>query len=230
MANDHERFRASLPGYLLELLPDADQAWSQTHMAACPDCAALLERVRSRMPALQDEAGHVPVSVLEEYAHSSQLTPLERELVRRHLTSCELCRGDLEAIGGRHTREPAALLRLRWRGWLTAGSLAAAAALIAIVVRVQGSKPPRPAITEHSATPPPGARPTQSLVAVNEPRLRFPDELRGGGTQAVADTLRGSPAGLVLQLPTLFLPGADSVELRILDTHGEVLARRFVSL
>jgi hypothetical protein len=32
----------------------------------------------------------------------------------------------------------------------------------------------------------------------------------------------------MLELPTLFLPGADSVELRVLDRHGEVLARRFV--
>src|SRR5262245_30146252 len=103
MTSDHDRFRAGLPGYLLELLPDADQAWSQNHMAACPASAPLLERMRSRMPELQDEAGHVPVSVLEEYAHASQHTTLERELVRRHLIGCELCRGDLEAIGGRHT-------------------------------------------------------------------------------------------------------------------------------
>jgi hypothetical protein len=225
---DHERFRSSLPGYLLELLPDDDQAWSQTHLATCTDCASLLERVCSRMPELQDEAGHVPVSVLEEYAHARHLTPLERELVRRHLILCQLCRGDFEAISGRPTREPAAFPRSRWRGWLTAGSLAAAAALIAILVRVQGSKPPPPAITEDSVTPAQGARPTSSLVALNEPRLRFPDQLRGGTMQAVAETLRGGPAGLVVQLPTLFLPGADSLELRILDRRGEVLARRLV--
>jgi hypothetical protein len=226
MANDHDRFRAILPGYFLELLPDADQAWAETHTATCRDCAELLERVRSRMPELQDEAGHVPVSVLEEYAHASRLTPLERELVRRHLIGCEFCRGDLAAISGGPARVPAAL---RWRGWLTAGSLAAAAVLVAVLVRVQGSRPTPPAITEHSVTPLQGVRPTPSLVGITEPRLRFQDQLRGGSTQAVVDTVRGSQAGLVLQLPTLFLPGADSVELRILDDREEVLARRFVS-
>jgi len=93
MTDPHLQFRSLAAEYLAEVLPPDESAWMDSHLKECADCAVLLQRVRTRLPGLAHDAGHLPVSILEPWPHSrDEFTPLERELVERHLARCERCR------------------------------------------------------------------------------------------------------------------------------------------
>jgi hypothetical protein len=93
MTDPHLRFRSLAAEYLAEVLPPDESAWMDSHLEECADCAVLLQRVRTRLPGLAHDAGHLPVSILDRWLHSpDEFTPFERELVERHLARCERCR------------------------------------------------------------------------------------------------------------------------------------------
>jgi hypothetical protein len=233
MSSDHERFRASLPGFLLELLPDADQAWNEAHAAACSECAALLSRMRSRLSELQDEVGHVPVRVLEAYALGvDSLTTLERELVRRHLNDCAACREDAEELS-RITGVPPispkrVSLRIAHGRALTAGLVAAAALAVVFSVRLIAWRAP----SAPARQPSPSVGPAQQPIATALPPhaeqphhidelIVFREPLRGSNDAAVVEAgipKRGS--GVRLRVPRLFLSEDEQVLVRLVRDDG----------
>lgn len=223
MAERHDRFRERLPGWVGEWLPAEDAAWCEAHARECAECAALAEWLRGRLPALADEAGHVPVSALEQLrARPDTLTALERELVERHLAGCELCRGDAEAIPAVARVVP--MRRVHdWRWW---GATAAVAAALVMFVRVK----------ETAQVPPPAPRPGATATApaaVRMPRIVFSDLQRdAGATASVArDSLRGATDTLELVLPTLFVDGPEPAQLTIRsERDGRVVSQRSVDV
>jgi hypothetical protein len=234
MNSDHERFRASLPGYLLELLPDADQAWSEAHAAACSECAALLARMRSSLPELQDEVGHVPVRVLEAYVlEADSLTPLEHELVHRHLNDCAACRADAEELS-RITGVPPispkrVSLRIAHGRVLAAGLVAAAALAVVLAVRFtpwrSPSSPASPPSVGSAPRPIATALPTgpqqptniSTLVLLREP-------LRGSSEDAAVEaTVPTRGSGIRIRVPRLFLSEEGQVLVRLVRADDSVV-------
>jgi len=180
MHDDHARFRAQLAGHLAEVLSAEDSAWMESHAAACAECRSLLERVEARLPEFAADAGHAPPALLSAWLREpGAFTPLERELLRRHLASCAECRAELEEMAT-FAKLPTpvfqpARARGTWRGFGAAG-LIAAAALVAMVVTRTFLPGARPVV----APPAHVVAPPEVETATTEPLLAFDDRLRGG--------------------------------------------------
>jgi hypothetical protein len=239
MRDDHGRFRSLLAAYLAEVLPDEDGAWLEQHVAACPSCAGLIERVRRRLPELAHDGGHIPVSLLERWAlEPGSMTPLERELVRRHVADCEICRGDAEELiaaagrpGQRAGAEPRAATLRRW-----VVPTAAAAAVLLLVFLVRGAfltrvrtvaVPRGGEVTGGSGGAGPEAtNPVAANIVVialaERQRSARPEGLRARGVIAPADSLQ-------LELPALFIPEGDTVVARILRADGGLVWGQFLN-
>jgi len=179
----HARFRNRIALVEVGLLTEAESEAFRTHAADCASCREAWEAYSGEPGEPADETtGHVPAALLARWHTGTDLSALERELVERHLASCEACREDLALVRSRASEPPGAVLRLdrhRRRAWFqgaAAGALVAAAAM-AIVLR-PGSPPTRsgaipwvvPGTTrgaEAALAVPPGAR--RLLLAIPVP-------------------------------------------------------------
>jgi len=232
VTDPHARFRERLAGHLAEVLPAEDEAWMVSHAAACEACAALRERVRARLPEVAEEAGHVPVRMLEHWVRApGDFTPLERHLLERHLADCEDCRGDAEELA-----------RARGVPWIRprprsarAGTLrrvalgvAVAASLVAVflVGRLERLAPMAPG-TGVAPPEPTRAAPPAPAATTETRRLVIHDRSRGEGEAGVPSVqLARGGTDLTIQLPTLFLDPTDSLRLRVLDAEGGLVVER----
>jgi hypothetical protein len=241
MTNRHERFRSLLPAYLNDLLPAGDAAWLDAHAAECESCRALLERVRARLPELGADAGHAPARALEVWVYAADsFTPLERELVGRHLAGCSACRGDAEAIargaGLAFVLPAAEPPRVHgWRAWGAAGLIAAAGLVAMLATHALDPSQairtaPAPADeTPGAATAPPSAGPAATAVPQIDPLLSFADRERGSQPNpTLVDTLRGDTRSLRVRLPLLTLPSDARVAVSVLRADGAVMTRQLL--
>jgi len=235
VTDPHARFRELLAGHLAEVLPAEDEAWVESHAAGCDACAALRERVRARLPAVADDAGHAPVELLERWVRApGDFTPLERRLLERHLAGCETCRGDAEELARAlgvtplvpsPRSRPGDTLRRAMLGVAVAASLVA----VFLVGRLDHVAPTAPGT--RSAPPAPArTRPAAPAPSPETRRLVIHDRMRGDEAPAVPSVrLARGATDLRIQLPTLFLEPADSLRLRVLDARGDLVAEHVLS-
>lgn len=229
----HARYRTLLPFDLAEALGAEDAAWMSAHTESCAVCRELRSRVHDRL-AVQagDHAGHAPAGMLSAWLHDPALfTPLERELLRRHLSACDTCHSELtEMAAFAHlpvTVPPSA--RHDWRGPAIAGLLAAAALVGVFFVGTHEPGGLTPSL-EHTPLPVsgtidkagPGAggklgSPTSGVPV----RITFPERMRGDVTDSlVIGTLTEPTAALKFRLPPMFLEPGSSVRIVVERSLG----------
>lgn len=86
-----------LPEFSMGLLDEQDAEEMESHVADCDSCQEAAATMRERVLA---DFGHLPSSLLTAWAtRSGQLEGLQRELTRRHLSSCDSCRQLLMDFG-----------------------------------------------------------------------------------------------------------------------------------
>ncbi|MEQ1832428.1 MAG: hypothetical protein ABL977_05175 [Candidatus Eisenbacteria bacterium] len=221
-ADPHVRYRDALALEFAGLLADSDAAWMAQHATECAACRSLRERVRARVHELRVDEGHAPAEMLSAWLHEpSAFTPLEAELVQRHLAACATCRAELAEMAA-FAQQPVPVARARrhdWRGPALAG-LAAAAALVAVFF----------ARVHEPASLAPGALPTPKTVLPAQPapapvisaRLVIPERTRAAAPETLP-VVRLQPAvtQLRLRLPALFMEPGERVEVRLARADGE---------
>lgn len=228
MRDDHERFQAQLAGHLAEVLSPEESAWTTEHASACDACRGLLERVKARLPEFSADAGHAPPALLSAWLREpGGFTPLERELLVRHLADCEACRADLVEMA-QFAGLPAPLTMAareprHWRGYGAAGLVAAAALIAVVVTRFREPVVAPPPAPQHEA-------PVLTVAIVpptSEPLLVFADRVRGGSIETVlVDTLHALAPRLRVRLPQLFLESSDSARVMVVHSGGGGVADR----
>src|SRR5262245_36591023 len=221
MPDLHDRFRGMLAAHVADLLPDEDAVWMATHARECAACAALQERIRSRLPGLADDGDHAPVSLLVRWVRAPERIPaLERGLLERHLAACVTCREDAEEMtrlaGVRRMPAPRAIFLRRWRGPLAAGLVAAAALTVVFAVRLADwARPGRP---DTKAPPTRG----EMMPAVPEGRaVVLLDHAQN--TPLPGISVAGANAGLRLRVPPLDFGTDPEVLARILAEDGSTV-------
>ena len=235
MSDAHERFHANAAAYLADVLPDIEASWMDAHAAECKDCADLLSRVRTRLPGLKYEGGHAPVSVLERWAHSpEEFTPLERELVMRHLAECELCRGDAKEmmdLAGIARVVPAPVAaRGPSRRALTTALVAAAALAVVFAVRlISWRSPSAPARSNPpSGVPTPNstgiAPPPPTMVSGASQLIELRERMRGEGADSVVKAVVPPPGtGVRIRVPHLFVRERELLVVRVIRADGAII-------
>lgn len=233
MAPDaHERFQKGLIPHLTDVLSPEEAAWMDTHAAECAECRALLSRVQVRIRELGDASAHVPVAMLSTFLREpGQLTPLEAQLVERHLAACAECHSDMEEMARFAGLPP------RWkapgppsRGWGGMGlaGLAAAAVVVAVLL-VRREQPPSvspPASRPQSPAP---SVPAPSLSPAREPFLVFPERLRGqSGPSPPTDSVGSGARSVRIRLPAIFLRPGSRVLITVSRVGGVEVARQML--
>lgn len=239
MSDLHDRFRASLAAHLAEVLSEDESAWMEAHARECAECAGLLERVRERLPGLELDGGHAPAALIARWIRSSpELTPLERELVERHLAECEVCRGDAEEMS--KLAGLPAVLPLRTGPKVPAHSsllvrVAASAAVIAVVaviaVQLTGRRETRLAgPSPGTITRPGGAEPGATPRAREAVTIKLLDRDRAEAGEVVPSaTLVADSTRLLIQLPPIFLGSARRVTARVVLGEGTLIWERVLN-
>ena len=225
-SDPHARFLTSLAAHLAELLPADETEWMEAHAGACEQCGTLLTRGRTGLVELGAGGVHVPARMLTSFlVEPDVLTPLERELVGRHLKSCADCRQDMEEMARAAGVPP----RLNARG--ASGNegggtgtilvLLAAALLTAFMLWRQASRAP-----PHPSAPPIAAHPSLEPLALGgAPFLVFDDRMRTSGRPAPAsDTLVFGSTAVRVQLPALNLRPGSEVLVTVATTAGAEIA------
>jgi len=230
--DQHERFRAGVAAHLAGLLSPEESAWMDAHDKECAECGELMSRAQARMGELRSGEAHIPVAMLSTFLRvPNDLTPLERELVGRHLKSCEACRKDMEEMARFAGIPP----RMKapgasgggWGGMGTASVLAAAAVVAVIGLWLQARHPPpTPSAPPVAAIP----SPTPEVARGGEPLLVFHEQTRAATTSAPAsDTLRLETRRVRVQLPVLFLQRDSEVLVTVSTAAGSEVARDTLS-
>lgn len=221
-ADPHIRYRDALALELAGLTSESEAAWMAAHVAECADCRALRERVVANVHELQADAGHAPAEMLSAWLHEpSAFTPLEAELLERHLAACATCRAELAEMAA-FAERPVPATRVRrhdWRGPALAG-LAAAAALIAVFfarVHEPASLAPGTMRTPAASAPAPAA-PAPAISV----RIVIPERTRAAEPAALPVVrLRPGVTQLRLRLPALFMEPQERVEIRVARAGSE---------
>ena len=228
----HARFLAELAQHLAGILPAEETEWMEDHAVKCAACGTLLARGRAGLAELGAGGVHVPVRMLTLCLTSpDELTPLERELVARHLKMCEECRKDFEemalAVGAKpHVK--------RSLGPFSGGTDSTGIAVILAVLLggalVFGTFHPR-----RQAMHPPPIQPAPPVAAIpsptpealgGEPLLVFHGQTRGATRPAPAsDTLGFGRRAIRVQLPALFVQRDVAVLVTVTSAAGREVAR-----
>src|SRR5262245_48021767 len=163
--------------------------WMAAHAGECADCGDLLSRSRARLAELGSSGVHIPMKMLSGFLlEPDQLTALERELVARHLKSCDSCRMDMEEMARAAGVPP----RMKGPGtlgggWSGVGVILVAIAVVAAVLVWRQARHPPP-----TSAPPVAAIPPRNPEAAlgGAPLLVFHDQVRAASRPAPAsDTL-----------------------------------------
>jgi hypothetical protein len=95
----HAWFHERLPAYAAGLLRGEEAEQFTRHAGECASCREALELFR-REPGEQMRDEHIAPSIIARWGHArTTLRGLEREMVRRHIESCEVCRQGLRLLG-----------------------------------------------------------------------------------------------------------------------------------
>ena len=225
----HERFRAGAAAYVGGLLAPEESEWMDAHAAECAECSDILTRVRSRMEQLGAGGAHIPAGMLSTFLREpNELTPLERELVGRHLQSCDACRQDMEEMArfaGLPPRMKAPGASGDGLGGTGLAVVLATAAVIGVIVVWRQARHPPPM---RNAPPPIAAipSPTPEAALGGEPLLVFHEQTRAAIKPAPAsDTLGYESRRIRVQLPALFLQRDSQVLVTVSTVAGSEVAR-----
>jgi hypothetical protein len=228
----HARFLAELAQHLAGILPAEETEWMEDHAVKCAACGTLLARGRAGLAELGAGGVHVPVRMLTLCLTSpDELTPLERELVARHLKACEACRKDFEEMALASGTKPVVKGSLGPFGSGTNGAgIAMILAVLLGAALVFGTFLPR----RQSMHPPP-IQPAPPVAAVpsptpealgGEPLLVFHEATRGTIRPAPAsDTLGFGQGAIRVQLPALFVQRDVAVLITVTSAAGREVAR-----
>ena len=235
---DHQWALTRLTRYATGTLPEQETLELQAHLDHCTDCQARLAPVRDLGPA---DAAHLPASLVATWDRSAKrLSPVERDLVGKHLSTCSACRETLEFAGHEAVlpvlvAEPerrARITKLSWvRSWAYGVSAVAAAAAAWLLV-VQPALTPRDSRTAATI----GGATRSEITVTFELLAASPDGLAGALPLPSPDLARTTPVevgaraladGVLLALPVSLLPAGDAdssrkAGLTLLD-HGRTL-------
>jgi len=204
----HARFQAGLAAHLAGMLPAEETEWMDAHAGQCADCGNLLGRGRARFAQLGTSGVHIPATMLSTFlVEPNELTPLERELVGRHLEACAACRQDMEemarAAGVPPRMKAPGASGSEGGGTGTVLVLLTAAMLTTFVLWRQARSPPAPPSAPPIAALP---SPTPEAALGGEPLLVLRESVRGATRPAPAsDTLESGTLRVRVQLPALFV-------------------------
>jgi hypothetical protein len=226
----HARFQAGLAAHLAGLLPTEETEWMETHAGLCADCGVLLGRGRARFEQLAASGVHIPAKMLSTFlVEPNELTPLERELVGRHLETCAACRQDMEesarAAGVPPRMKAPGASGSEGGGMGTVLILIGAAILVAFVFWRQARRPPPP-----SSAPPIAAVPAPAPPPVGGQLLVLRETVRGAtGPASASDTLAPGTRRVRVQLPALFVQRDSHLLITVTTAAGIEVARDTVS-
>jgi putative zinc finger protein len=225
-ADAHARFQVGLSAHLAGVLPPEETAWMETHAGECADCRSLLGRGQAVFERLGASGVHIPARMLSSFLlEPNDLTPLERELVGRHLESCAECRQDMEEMARAAGVPP----RLKapgasGGGWGGVGAVLAAAAVVAAIVvwRQARHPPPAPPAPPIAAIP----APTPEAALGGAPLLVLQERVRGATRPAPAsDTIGFGQRVVRIQLPALFVQRDSRLLITATTAAGVEVAR-----
>lgn len=106
-ADPHAVFRNRLLLQDAGLLTEAEEASLAAHADGCAACREIRDTHAAEASAGEGASGHIPSAILARWDRAApSFQGLEREVLVRHLASCESCRRDLIAVG----QDPALLV------------------------------------------------------------------------------------------------------------------------
>jgi len=224
----HARFQTGLAAHLAGLLPPEESEWMETHAAQCAECSDLLRRGQARLEQIATSGVHIPMSMLSTFlVEPDELTPLERELVGRHLGTCADCRRDMEEMA-RAAGIPPRMEgpRSMGGGWGGVGAVLAAAAVVIVFIVWRQARHPPP-----TTAPPVATVPSPTPVDLGgEPLLVLNEAVRGATRPAPAsDTLGSATRRVRVQLPRLFVQRGSQLLVTVTTAAGIEVARDTLS-
>ena len=220
LTRSHEWTGRRLVAYGSGLLDESETLDVEQHLRSCTECRTRLSAIK---PPAGSDPGHLPASLVATWPRSNRLlVGIERDLVARHLHTCELCRASLEFAG--HAPMLASLRRgalrplssgrkrLAW-GWAVglAGALAGAIAwLVAIQPARSGQGIASSVLAVFGLAGSADTVPMTFETAVDSlasGALRLPQPgFRGGLNDPLDVGVVTSVSGLVLVLPPALQP------------------------
>ena len=97
---DHTRIRSHLESYALGIANPELASEIKSHLAECAECREAIEDLGLACLPGETAGEHLPEDMIIQWAQvSSKLRGLERELVRRHIDRCSVCRDNLRMLG-----------------------------------------------------------------------------------------------------------------------------------